>query len=462
MDKASDTSVGGGRIWRAHQLEAIPQLACLDAETRLGIRVAAAVLPFAVHDHVLDQLIDWSRIPEDPMFQLVFPQPEMLKPDDYARLRKLFLEGAARPEIEAVAREIQSGMNPHPAGQKQLNVPNLDGRPVEGIQHKYFDTVLFFPSRGQTCLSYCTYCFRWPQFVGLKDEKFAASEADELVRYLAANPKVENVLFTGGDPLVMQSRVLERYIEPLLSPRLSHVHTIRLGTKALAFDPRRFLDRSDAEPLLRLFERIVDSGRHLAVMAHYTHPRELESEDARRALKRVLATGAVVRTQSPLIRRINDDVAVWTTLWTEQVKLGAVPYYMFVERDTGPRDYFEVPLARASEIFRRALAATCGLARTVRGPSMSATPGKVVIDGTATVNGENVFVLRFLRARDPSWLGRPFLARFDPRARWLDDLRPAFGEREFFFEPAMRRLLDMAAPREGRGAAGGLTFPAAT
>ena len=67
-------------------------------------------------------------------------------------------------------------------------------------------------------------------------------------------------------------------------------------------------------------------------------------------------------------------------MWREQSRLGIVPYYMFVERDTGPKRYFEVPLARTLDIFNTAYRQMSGIARTVRGPSMSALPGKVLID----------------------------------------------------------------------------------
>jgi hypothetical protein len=93
-----------------------------------------------------------------------------------------------------------------------------------------------------------------------------------------------------------------------------------------------------------------------------------------------------------------------------------------------------VPLARAHEIFRDAYAGVSGLCRSVRGPSMSATPGKVCVDGIADVAGARVFVLRMLQARDPALVGRPFFAYFDPRAKWLSDLEPAFADR-FPFEP---------------------------
>jgi hypothetical protein len=119
---------------------------------------------------------------------------------------------------------------------------------------------------------------------------------------------------------------------------------------------------------------------------------------------------------------------------------------MFVERDTGARRYFEVPLARAHEIYTHAIRKVSGLARTVRGPSMSCGPGKIEITGISEIAGEKVFALRFLQARNPEWVGRPFYAQFDAQATWLDDLRPAFGEEAFFFEAEYAEILTPIAP----------------
>ena len=164
-----------------------------------------------------------------------------------------------------------------------------------------------------------------------------------------------------------------------------------------------------------------------------------------RAVARIRATGAILRAQAPLLAHINDDAATWARLWSDEVKLGIYPYYMFVERDTGAKRYFEVPLVRAWEIYRDAMSGVSGLARTARGPSMSAGPGKVEVQGVATVHGQDVFVLRFIQGRNPAWVQRPFFARFDPEATWLDELEPAFGEREFFFEPEYRAMLERVA-----------------
>jgi hypothetical protein len=102
--------------------------------------------------------------------------------------------------------------------------------------------------------------------------------------------------------------------------------------------------------------------------------------------------------------------------------VGAVPYYMFVARDTGPRGYFEVPLVDAARIFADAYRDLPGLARTVRGPVMSTTPGKVVVDGATALAGEELLALRFLQARDPALVGRPFFAHHSDTAVWLDQL----------------------------------------
>lgn len=398
-----------------------------------GIKAVGSVLPFRANNYVADELIDWSNIPDDPMFQLTFPQPGMLDRNDFEQMRSLVTNGASRTAITDAARRIQTRLNPHPAGQLELNVPTYENQKLRGLQHKYRETVLFFPSAGQTCHAYCTYCFRWAQFVGIEDIKFASNEPELLASYLKRNRDVRSVLITGGDPLIMKTKVLRRYIEPLLGPGLEHIESIRLGTKATAYWPHRFVTDDDADDLLRLFETVRKAGKHLALMAHYSHPRELEPPIAEEALRRIQSTGATVRCQGPLIRYVNDSIGAWIDLWTKQVRLGAVPYYMFVERDTGPKQYFEVPLARALPIFNGAYRKVSGLGRTVRGPSMSATPGKVLIDGVATIHGEKVFMLKFIQARDPDWVGRPFFARYDRRATWLSDLQPAFGERQFFF-----------------------------
>jgi KamA family protein len=331
-------------------------------------------------------------------------------------------------------------LNPHPAGQMEYNLPKLGDQPLTGMQHKYRETVLFFPSNGQTCHAYCTFCFRWPQFVGIAELKFTIRETELLVEYLRQHPEVTDVLFTGGDPMIMRSRKLASYIRPLLEADLPNVQTIRIGTKALGYWPYRFLTDADAGEALELFREVARAGKHLALMAHFNHYRELGSGAVKEAILRVRETGAQIRTQSPLMRNINDDPRVWSRMWREQVRLGCVPYYMFVARDTGAQHYFSVPLVRAWQIYREAYTQVSGVARTVRGPSMSADPGKVHVLGVTQAAGKKVLALRLIQGRNPDWSMRPFFAEYDEEATWLDELRPAFGEERFFFEDELEAL----------------------
>lgn len=403
-------------------------------ELREAILIISYILPFRTNEYVLDELIDWNKIPNDPMYRLIFPHPDMLSSEEYSLMRNLTYVKKDPEAIKKMILMIRMRMNPHPAGQLTHNVPYLNGIPLRGIQHKYKETVLFFPSAGQTCHAYCTFCFRWPQFVGMDDFKFDAKNSDELVIYLKQQKEVTDVLITGGDPLIMNTESLTNYIEPLLIPELEHIQNIRIGTKSVSYWPHRFVSEKDSDNLLRLFEKVIASGRNLAIMAHYSHPVELYSNIAKQAARRIVGTGATLRMQSPLIRHVNDDPKNWIELWQTGVRLGAIPYYMFVERDTGPRHYFHLPLVNAYNIFREAYQSVSGLARTVRGPSMSAFPGKVLIDGIAKINDEKVFVLQFLQGIKSQWVRKPFFAKYDQTAIWFDDLIPAFGKKKFFFE----------------------------
>lgn len=428
------------RAFSLNNFEKIPQVEkYLSASEKRDIRVVGSVLPFKVNNYVCDELIDWTNIPNDPIFQLTFPQKGMLSQEHFDKMAEVLDRNGDRNEIKEVANEIRLSLNPHPAGQMEHNVPMLGDTKLTGIQHKYDQTLLFFPSNGQTCHAYCTFCFRWPQFVGMDELKFAMRETDLLVEYLKEHPEVTDVLFTGGDPMVMSAKQLRAYIQPLIDADIPTLKTIRIGTKSIGYWPYKYVNDRDTEETLQLFRDVVDSGIHLAIMAHYNHPVELETEVSRKAVANIRSTGAQIRSQSPIMRLINDDAETWARMWQEQVDQGIIPYYMFVARDTGAQDYFAVTLADAWKIYRNAYQEVSGIGRTVRGPSMSANPGKVHVVGKATIEGKDVFVLNFIQGRDKDWVDRPFFAEYDEKAVWLDDLKPAFSD-TFFFEEALQEM----------------------
>jgi len=394
------------------------------------VKLAGMVFPFKASPYYVDELIDWEAddVKQDPFYKLIFPTLDMLEDHHREILEKAHAAGDPVALIKTVA-QIREDLNPHPAGQKELNAPKEDDD-LTGVQHKYSETVLVFPAAGQTCHAYCTYCFRWAQFIGDDELRFAQKEASSLFNYLEKHPEVSDILMTGGDPMVMKTKTLAQYLEPLTDPNfLPHVQNLRIGTRSLSFWPQRFTTDNDADELIDMLRRVrEDGGRHVAIMAHLGHDRELSTQKFEDAVHRLQKEAfATIRSQSPIMRGINDDSEVWARKWRKEIKMGIIPYYMFMARDTGAQQYFDVPLARAHALYSDALRNCCGLIRTARGPSMSCTPGKVEVTGVEEIFGHKAFVLRFLQCRDEDWIGRPFFAKYDPEAVWFDDLEPLPG-----------------------------------
>ena len=429
------------KLYGLRDIDNIPQLKILSEDEIFTIKVVANVLPFRTNNYVIEELIDWKNIPNDPIFQLTFMQKGMLSKVQFDKMADALKSNLSKSEIKLLANEIRLELNPHPSGQMTSNVPMLNGSIVPGVQHKYKETVLVFPTSGQTCHAFCTFCFRWAQFIGVDDLKFATDESKKFQEYIKQHKEITDVLITGGDPMIMSAEKLRAYIEPLLEPEFAHIKNIRIGTKSLSYWPYRFVSDKDSDKIIKLFDKVMSSDKHLAIMAHFSHPVELQSDIVKKAIRKLRNVGVKIRTQSPVIKHVNDSSQVWEDMWKEQVHLGLIPYYMFVERDTGPKKYFEIPLSEVFEIYRNSYSKISGLHRTVRGPVMSAMHGKVMIEGVAEIYGEKVFVLNFLQARDPNWVKKPFFAKYDETSTWFDQLTPAFGATSFFFEDEMLDVL---------------------
>ena len=400
----------------------------------------AQVFPFKINEYTLG-LIDWSNFCSDPVAQLIFPQPGMLSPDEINQLRQLKQTNASREKLAQVISEIRQTKNPAPANQAS-NRPTIDDgddvEVVDGIQHKYDKTMLMFHKNAQTCHAYCTYCFRFNQFVG--KDPFLEDDATRMLKYVKQHPEISDILMTGGDPATMSASKWEDCLLPLLSPEYDHIKTIRMGTKALTYYPYRFLTAADADQLIDLFKTMIKGGKHIAIMAHFSHYNEI-GDVCLAAVKRLREIGCVIRTQAPIMKHINDSGEVWATMWQTQVSHGMVPYYMFIARDTGPQHYFEITLSAALSIYHKARKQISGLGHTARGPSMSCSPGKISIVGREIVAGEDVFILKFLQGRNPDWTDRVFFSKFSETATWIDQLVPAFGEKKFFFEDELAKII---------------------
>ncbi len=405
----------------------IEYMKMLPEEVKQEIEIVSKVLPFKANNYVVDYLIDWNNYETDPCYILTFPNRHMLREEHYHKVEQAVKKGLPEDEITRIANKIRLSLNPHPA-QQQSNIPKLDGEPLPGVQHKYQDIVLFFPTQGQTCHANCTFCFRWPQFVKDLDLQFSMKEIDQVIEYIRQHDHVHELLFTGGDPMIMSPRTIKKYIDKIFEADLKNLKTIRFGTKSLTWWPFVFLPNynEEAQEMLDLFKQIVDGGLHLSIMAHFNHYQEMGNEAVKEAVRNIKATGAEIRTQSPLLKNINATPEIWSTMWEQQVHMGMVPYYMFIERETGPYEYFQVPLVEAYNIYTEAIKYSSSLAKTVTAPSMSAAKGKAQVMGIVEnpVTGDKYFNIQYIRHRDASQTYKPFLMHFDEKATWIDQLKP--------------------------------------
>lgn len=414
-------------------LDSIKQVGNLPDEFREAIPVVGRVLPFRTNNYLVEELIDWDNVETDPIYRLNFPCRQMLLPEHYERIRRLTERGASQKSLREAVQAIRRELNPQTIQAMKGILPSIKGRKQQGILHTYPETVLFFPAEGQMCHAHCTFCFRWLQFVGDEEEILASTDVQALVGYVSQHEEVRDILFTGGDPLFIKTNILTAYIGRILEAELPHLKAIRFGTKAITTWPYRFLTDADADDLLGMFEKIINKGKHVAVVANINHPRELSTEAVQQAIARIRGTGAEIRAQSPLLRHINEPADIWSDLWQEEVRLGIIPYYQFIVRDTGAQHYFGVPLVEALNIFQQAYRQVSGLCRTIRGPIMSTPHGKVQILDVQEFQGEQALLLRYIQAADTDLVLRTFYAVYDQQAEWFNDLMPLRPEEAKFF-----------------------------
>jgi len=425
------------KAYNIHTLESIPNLSKIDRGIIEDIKIVSEIYPFKTNNYVIDYLIDWEKGAEDPMFRLNFPHRGMLTEDVYDKL-KWGKKSLSKSDFAELVDHVRQALNPHPAGQTSFNVPFENGAKLEGLQHKYLNTILYFPSHSQTCHAYCTFCFRWPQFVSNTELKFQAKEIAPLIRYLNYNPQITDVLLTGGDPMVMGPQILSKYIDALLEVKT--VKNIRIGTKSLSFWPFKFTEEEGYQETLNVLQKVPASGKHLAIMSHFNHPVELSSDIVTHAIRNLRGIGAEIRTQAPLLKTINNKSEIWSEMWERQVQLGLIPYYMFLPRDTGAQQHFAEDLKAALNIYKNAIQKVSGLSRTAKGPVMSVLDGKVELLDCV----DDVYYLRYLQHRNPGLAYKVFKGREivdDPK--WFTDLTAIDENDHQYFESSRKAVLSL-------------------
>ena len=351
----------------------LDQITGLSEADKLELKPVADKFAFRTNDYY-QSLIDWND-PHDPIRRIVMPDIQELGE---------FGELDASNELSYTV--------------------------VKGLEHKYQDTALLLVNN--VCGAYCRFCFRKRLFTDGNDE--VVNDVTDAVAYIKDHPSINNVLLSGGDPLIMSTGKLTRIIEQLRE--IEHVRIIRIGTKMTAFDPYRILNDPS---LLEMLNKYSLPDRKIFVMAHFNHPREL-TEPALKGLQLLQKAGAITVNQTPLIRGVNDKAEVVAELFGRLSYNGVVPYYLFLCRPTLGNEPYIVPVEKGLEIFEEARRRLAGLAKQAR-LCMSHRTGKIEVVGKM----DNKIVFRYHRAPNPLDCGRIMMFESDPTAGWLEDyMRP--------------------------------------
>jgi KamA family protein len=381
------------------------------------IEIVSLVIPFKTNNFVVHELIDWDNYEYCPIYKLTFPNKNMLSNNEYENIRTFFRANdkfSLDKIINGVHNRFRSNIN-------NSNIrENIQG--ISGIQHRYDQTVLFFPDEGQDCFAYCMFCFRFDQFLPSYKNLNNVTKIDLLIDYLNENKLITDILFTGGDPLIMSAKKLSYYLNRIINAHIHNITTIRIGTRALTYWPHRFIDDSDTADLLDILKRVIDTGYSVKLMVHINHYYELCNSKVIKAIRNLQKIGVVIYAQSPILKGINDTPSVLTRMWKKQVQLGIVPYYMYVLRDTtGTRESFYVSLSNGLKVFKEAYSKVSGLAKTVRGPVLSCNFGKIRISGTLSLDKVKYFVLEFVQCTCSEMVGVNLLVKYNEHDTWIDE-----------------------------------------
>ena len=288
---------------------------------------------------------------------------------------------------------------------------------VHGLEHKYTSTALLLVN--EVCAAYCRFCFRKRLFMNENDE--VTKDISEGLEYIRNNREINNVLLTGGDPLILSTSKLEPIIKKLRE--IDHVKIIRIGTKVPAFNPFRILNDPS---LLEMFRKYSTNEKKVYVMAHFNHPREL-TDRAVEGLNALMNSGVSLVNQTPLVKGVNDDPDVLSELFSKLSYIGVPPYYVFLCRPTLGNETYSVPVEKGYEIFEKARIRCSGLAKRAR-LVMSHESGKIEVIG---MTQEQIF-FKYLRAANPDNNAR-FLAFYrNTEADWFDDYKEASEEFSLF------------------------------
>lgn len=369
----------------------------------------------------------------------------------------------------------------------------MDYAPVEGLLHKYEMGLMYVVS---TCSAHCRFCYR-EELIARKEierqdgtvAKKGLAQIPDITAYIrehndivarnggvhpeSGREKLREILLSGGDPMVLNNSKIAAWLAALAE---AGVESIRIGTKEMAFYPKRF-DATFLAMLDRFHETYPQVGLH--IMVHFNHPDEFLAKDADghfvedeqrfkqwvpdtgRAMRDLVSRGwLTVENQAPIIKGINDDPDALRIQQREMKRAGCENHYYFCGRDIVAYRAFNVPIERAWNILNESQKGLSGVENHAR---LSITHYKGKTEVNAVTNepipglkgSENgVVIFKILRnAGSAPDRGKVCIVGRNPDALWFDDYedRVLFDEAGLFDYARVTRSVEAPPSAEVRG-----------
>jgi lysine 2,3-aminomutase len=208
------------------------------------------------------------------------------------------------------------------------------------IVHRYANRLLFMPT--SLCPVACRYCFRKNELAF--DADMFRGPLSTTLEYLKAHPEVDEVIFSGGDPLILSDQKLLMYAEAFAG--LGTVKYLRLHTRTPAVMPSRV-----TPGLLEFLDMAQRRFSRVALAIHCNHLEEID-QDVSLAFSRLRATGVELLAQTVLLKNINNRVSALAELFRRLSELGARPYYLHHPDQVRGAQHFGLDLEEGQALYR--------------------------------------------------------------------------------------------------------------
>jgi len=225
---------------------------------------------------------------------------------------------------------------------------------VPHLVHRYPDRVLLFVTN--QCPIYCRFCTR-KRFVGSPGGTITPEAIDVVAQYIRAHPEIRDIIFSGGDPLLLVDSLLERLLSTLRA--IPHLEIIRLGSRVPGTLPSRITPELCA--MLRRYHPLY-------MNLHFNHPDEITTEVAE-ACGNLADVGIPLGSQTVLLKGVNDDPETMKRLVQLLLRIRVKPYYLY-----------QADLVTGTNQFRTTVESGLNILRALHGHTSGMAVPRYVID----------------------------------------------------------------------------------